>query len=251
MVAALAADCSSHGFSLCTCSQLIKKHLIRSIDDCTRTAAMEFCKTGACVNEGPSSLQLHNESRNVGSDTTLPYKYHNNVGPLDMSWGFPSSDIIEIEFSLPSDYYIGLGFSADGAGDTIAGWVSQGKVHVGDYWDAGNVEPVTDQSKGCKNDVEPVSGSYKDGVTTVRFRRKLATGDKGDCDALIVKGPMAIVYAWCDGEMCFDYTNGCKAYADGCIDMPHSPDAANFVTIDFSGNGFAMLENMLKTDLLV
>merc|ERR1712014_559729 len=88
----------------------------------------------------------------------LPFNYHNEIGDFNMSWGFPSTNVIEIEFSLPSDFYIGLGFTSDGVGDTVAGWVQDGIVHVHDYWDSGNTEPVTDQSKGCKNDVEPVSG---------------------------------------------------------------------------------------------
>lgn len=162
-----------------------------------------------------------------------------------MKWGFPDDDTVEIEFTLPSPYYIGLGLTADGVGDTIAGWVDKdGQVHVGDYWDAGSREPETDKAKGCKEDVEAVSGVYKDYETTIRFRRKLDTGDNGDCDAAIKKGPMSMTYAYCDDPFCFDSRRGCPGYEDnGCLSLPHTSDAAGFVTVDFSG--------MLSTDMVL
>jgi len=241
LMVADAADCSIGGSGLCSCSELIGKHLIDSMDDCTQSAAMDACKTGKCSHD---SVSL-NASVEV-EQFALQYSFHDDHGPFDMSWGFPSDDTIEIEFSLPSDYYIGIGLTADGVGDAIAGWVTDGKVHVGDYWDEGSRQPLTDESRGCKNNIEPVSGKYdaSAGVTTVRFRRKLQTGENTDCDEPILKGPMHINYAWCDAPWCFDYAKGCKADADGCLDSPHGPDASNHVTVDFSGK-------MLSTDITV
>lgn len=241
-----AADCSIGGASLCSCSELIKRRLIHAFEVCTQGAAVSFCESGQCVESFRNSS--YDQIRSVPGTQhleSLPYSFHHDVGPFDMTWGFPSPDTIEIEFSLPSDYYIGLGLTADGVGDAIAGWVDEtGKVHVRDYWDAGNREPLTDESKGCKNDIEPVAGSNSNGVTTVRFRRKLQTGDKEDCDEQIFRGPMDINYAWCDERWCFDYRNGCKGYEDGCLDSPHSGDAANHVSVDFSGK-------MLSSDIVV
>eukprot|EP00441_Pelagodinium_beii_P004571 CAMPEP_0197696676 /NCGR_PEP_ID=MMETSP1338-20131121/116971_1 /TAXON_ID=43686 ORGANISM="Pelagodinium beii, Strain RCC1491" /NCGR_SAMPLE_ID=MMETSP1338 /ASSEMBLY_ACC=CAM_ASM_000754 /LENGTH=188 /DNA_ID=CAMNT_0043279827 /DNA_START=158 /DNA_END=720 /DNA_ORIENTATION=+ len=176
----------------------------------------------------------------------LRYSYHNDIGPFDLWWDFPNDDTIEIEFSLPSEFYVGLGFTADGVGDAVAAWVDSSRVHVGDYWDEGSREPETDESKNCQNDIETVSGHFQNGVTTVRFRRKLDTGDHGDCDAKIVRGPMEINYAWCDEPWCADANGKCKGYKDGCLDSPHSLDASNHVTVDFSGKSL----QMLATDLV-
>lgn len=259
MVAA-GADCTVGGGGLCGCSELIQKHLIKSFDDCTQDAAVAACRSGSCAHDAlsnftvrpgcpgrPKQTSSHARAALGAQLSNLPFKFHHDIGPFDMSWGFPSADTIEIEFSLPSDYYIGLGLTADGVGDAIAGWVdAKGKVHVGDYWDEGSRQPITDEAKGCKNNVEAVSGTFNNGVTTVRFRRSLNTGDSG-CDEPILKGPMEINYAWCDADHCFDYHNGCKAYADGCLDSPHSLDAANHISVDFSGK----TGKMLSTDIIV
>jgi len=227
----IACACEVGGDDLCSCSELLHKGLIQSFDDCTQSAAVSACKSGACGYGGAEALSL------LGAQTPLPFKYHNQVGPMDLAWGFPTPDTIEMELTLPSSYYIGIGLTADGVGDTIAGWVDEsGKVHVQDYWDAGSREPETDEKHGgCRNDVQAISGSQKDGATTIRFRRKLVTGDKGDCDAKIVKGPMEIVYAWCNEPWCADARGQCKGWAAGCLDSPHSGDAAGFASIDFSG----------------
>merc|ERR1719203_2320103 len=156
-----------------------------------------------------------------------------------MSWGFPDEESIEIEFSMYSPFYIGIGL---GHHDTVMGWVDlDGNVKIGDFWDAGAREPDTDESKGCRNDVIPISGSYDDWsyLTTLRFRRKLDTGDKGDCDTIIRKAPMDITYAFCDAPWCFQYRGasvGCNGFKDGCTDSAHSGGAMNFVTVDFSGS---------------
>lgn len=152
-----------------------------------------------------------------------------------MSWGFPDMESIEIEFSLPSDFYIGIGL---GEHDTVVGWIdNSGRVQVADYWDEGARQPLRDEDKGCRNDIIPISGSYNGGtgVSTIRFRRKLDTGDKGDCDQVIRKGPMDIKYAYCDAPWCYRYRTGCNGYEDGCMDSAHSNSAMNHVTVDFSG----------------
>lgn len=230
---ALVKACSVGSADLCGCSELISAKIIASFDECTQSAAVSACKSGACIHPGPK------EARE--SQTKLPFSFHDDIGPFDMSWGFPAEDTIEIEYSLPSDFYTGIGFTADGVGDAVAGWLDDsGQVHVRDYYDEGSRQPLTDEEKGCKNDVVAVSGSYEDGITTIRFRRKLSTGDDKDCDAVITRGPMEINYAWCDAPFCYQYRQGCMGWSDGCIDSPHGPGAANMVSVDFSGSSVGL-----------
>lgn len=231
--AALINACSVGSEDLCGCSELISAKVIPSFDECTQSAAVAACKSGACSHSGHA----------VATESTakLPYSFHDDFGPFDMSWGFPSEDTIEIEYSLPSDFYTGIGLTADGVGDAIAGWLDEnGQVHVRDYYDEGARQPLTDEKMGCKNDIEAVSGSYEDGVTTIRFRRKLSTGDAKDCDAVILRGPMEINYAWCDVPFCYQYRQGCTGWMDGCMDSPHGPGASNIVIVDFSGGSVGL-----------
>lgn len=228
--AVLAKDCSVGGSSLCGCSELISRGLIDSFDDCSQSAAVAACESGACVTDVTASSGTGNSTALMA----LPYRFHDDNGPFDLAWGFPTSDTIEIEFSLPSTFYIGMGFDEHGTGDTIAGWLdSEGQLFVGDFWDAGSREPESDESRGCRNDVEAVAGSVEGYGTKIRFRRKLDTGDKGDCDAVIGKGPMFINYAYCDAPWCASAQNSCNGFKEGCIDVPHGPGAWNVVQVDF------------------
>ena len=42
------ASCAAGSESLCSCSELLAKHLIKSFDDCTQEAAIAACQSGAC-----------------------------------------------------------------------------------------------------------------------------------------------------------------------------------------------------------
>ena len=49
-------DCSMGSPSLCSCSELLAKHLIDSFDGCTQEAAMDACKSGACAHTSASAM---------------------------------------------------------------------------------------------------------------------------------------------------------------------------------------------------
>jgi hypothetical protein len=53
---------------------------------------------------------------------------------------------------------------------------------------------------GGTDDATLVSAAYKDWASTVRFRRKLDTGDQWDYK--LTKGPTDLVYAWCLEPFC-------------------------------------------------
>jgi hypothetical protein len=41
-------QCFAGSENLCSCSELIERHIITGLDDCTQSAAIEACKSGAC-----------------------------------------------------------------------------------------------------------------------------------------------------------------------------------------------------------
>jgi len=44
-------SCYPGSMALCSCSELIKKGIIKSIDDCTQTMAVDACKSGQCAHD--------------------------------------------------------------------------------------------------------------------------------------------------------------------------------------------------------
>ena len=73
---------------------------------------------------------------------------------------------------------------------------------------------------GGTNDLTLVSAKYKNWASTLRFKRKLNTGDKWDTE--IVKGKMDLVYAWCEEPFCVDAHSA------------HAPGSWNIITVDMT-----------------
>ena len=101
--------------------------------------------------------------------TDLPYTYTDDHGPFEMRWGFygaGTEEGIELEFTLPSDIYIGLGLGCKSskACDMIVGNGGGGRndPFVGDFFEVhGNAVPDSDVTLGGTNDLEVVSHIYK------------------------------------------------------------------------------------------
>merc|ERR1712166_28803 len=47
----LATSCTVSSPALCSCSELISKHLIKDFNDCTQEAAIQACSDGACKHD--------------------------------------------------------------------------------------------------------------------------------------------------------------------------------------------------------
>lgn len=88
--------------------------------------------------------------------------------------------------------------------DIIIAEFSNGVASVKDYWAETFAKPVLDTSLGGTNDVELVSGSEVDGVTSVQFRRKLETGDSYD-RAIRTSGATPVIFAWHSTEDTLQY----------------------------------------------
>lgn len=162
------------------------------------------------------------------AEATLPYSYSNPRGPFKMSWGFSgtgSQEVIEIEFTLPAEAWggIGLGCTTSRKCDMVVGSAcAAGGVFVNDYWEEkGSVEPHTDVSLGGSDDIELISGKCVNYQSTIRFRRKLNTGDRWD--AILKKGSTPLIYSWCEPPWCTD------------IHSPHEIGAWEITNVDLSG----------------
>jgi len=119
-----------------------------------------------------------------------------------------------MEISLNASAYIAVGFGSGmaspvtGGTDMIVGYVSNGSAYANDYWSTGHAKPQLDTDWGGSDDVVILSGqlswSNRGGTsvptTTVRFSRKLNTGDKYDAIVRPDHGPISLIYAWGDGK---------------------------------------------------
>jgi hypothetical protein len=148
----------------------------------------------------------------MASPLSLPFLFTNPHGPFEMRWGFGGSgrsEFIEIEMTLPSDAWggIGLGCETSRQCDMIVGnGCDHGGVFLTDFWEeAGSADPHTDVSLGGTDDVELIAASCSNYASTTRFRRLLNTGDKWD--NVLTKGPTPIIYSWCSADgWCEDLT---------------------------------------------
>ena len=148
----------------------------------------------------------------AASATSLPHVFQHEKGGFTLAWAIHGGDI-EMELTLNASAYVALGFgggmsSFNGGTDMIIGYVdANGTAHAGDYWSTGHTKPQQDTQLGGSNDVTVLGGGLiwstgADGGLvprmTVRFRRKLSTGDK--FDAIInTSASVPIIYAWADG----------------------------------------------------
>ena len=133
----------------------------------------------------------------------LPNVFSTEKGGFRLAWAI-DGDVAEFELSLNGSAYVACGFGAGMLNaDMVIAWVDKGgKANANDYWSSGHAPPALDTALGGTEDVTVLSGSLSAGRTTVRFRRKLVTGDKYD-RPLSATGANAItdvVYAWADGE---------------------------------------------------
>ncbi|GMH95286.1 hypothetical protein TrST_g7363 [Triparma strigata] len=159
----------------------------------------------------------------------LPYYHYDGVGSFEMRWGFlgdGADEEIELEFTLSSDIFVGIGFDCTSSAmcDMVVGnGGGRNEAFLEDYFEGeGDREPHTDEELGGSNDLTIVKLDYNSNYQSVlRFRRKLNTGDKWD--AVIKKDYMDLVYAWCEEPFCVDTHSA------------HAPGSWNIISVDMSG----------------
>ncbi len=124
---------------------------------------------------------------------------------FQLSWScighFPSGEI-EVELQARTRGWLGLGLRTTGNAHGMINtdmWlvrVVEGGAEVLDSWSTSVAPPVPDSVlEPERNDFTHVSGSEVDGMTTVRFRRRMVLPDGGH-DVNLREGPMDLVWAF-------------------------------------------------------
>jgi len=170
-------------------------------------------------------------SSEVLSEVALPFEHTDNVGTFHMKWGYYDNETIVLEFSLPSEIWIGIGIDcSDGSArcDMIIG-NADGDGNEPFLYDTyephGDRQSVNDTLLGGTHDVSLLRASYSiERGTTLRFSRKVDTGDR--FDGKIEPGkPTDIIYAWCAPPFC------------DSIETAHAPGDWNIITVDLHYDG--------------
>ena len=153
----------------------------------------------------------------------LPYEYKNEIGYFTMRWGYDAESIV-LEFTLSSDVWIGLGIGCPNGSekcDMIVGGIGEdGNGFILDTYEPhGDRASVNDTELGGTYDLTLLKASYsvQEG-TTLRFSRKVNTGDK--FDHAITSGEMDLVYAWCSPPFC------------STLETAHAPGDWNIISVD-------------------
>ncbi|GAB6027743.1 hypothetical protein CHUAL_001980 [Chamberlinius hualienensis] len=100
---------------------------------------------------------------------------------------------ITFEIQAPTKGYVGLGISPSGTmidADIVTGYVANNNPQIKDRYSTKNELPVIDKVQNY----ELISGSENSTHTTLRFKRKLNTGDTEDKE--ITAGPITLIWAY-------------------------------------------------------
>eukprot|EP00013_Stygamoeba_regulata_P018191 CAMPEP_0177675114 /NCGR_PEP_ID=MMETSP0447-20121125/26991_1 /TAXON_ID=0 /ORGANISM="Stygamoeba regulata, Strain BSH-02190019" /LENGTH=1814 /DNA_ID=CAMNT_0019183405 /DNA_START=127 /DNA_END=5571 /DNA_ORIENTATION=+ len=155
------------------------------VDSKEECDALESC-ANKCYLEGPDYStdpvpelnKVYKYREQARNPITIDFKYLNWT---DGSTTLP--DTVEITLAGPAYNYIaiGIGGLAMYDLDVVTCWVDDdGGAHCEDRLSERHEQPREDTELGGRNDIVVVSGTRKDGITSVTFQRKLNTGDPLD-----------------------------------------------------------------------
>ena len=103
------------------------------------------------------------------------------------TWSINSEEqLIKFELDVKTTGWVGLGISPTGTminSDMFIGYIQKdGKTIMNDRFSTSHLVPSLDTDLGGKDDLTDVTGTFKNGRTSISFVRKLVTGDKNDID---------------------------------------------------------------------
>lgn len=153
-----------------------------------------------CCSLSPAAAAVVRKSSKDACGGDLANSFYNEKGNLSFSWTLLSDEEVVLQWSLPGEAFIGLGFGIGMAqADMILGWVDdEGNAFINDYWSTQHATPQLDTSLGGTDDITLICGYRFGNRTTLRFQRKLATGDQYDTVLNITDAN--VIYAWRDGQ---------------------------------------------------
>jgi hypothetical protein len=125
----------------------------------------------------------------------LPHSFESGNNYL-AEWGLTSDGLLAMRLSAETTGWVGIGFSEDRSmpqSDIVTGAAaSDGSFsYVQDRFATGRFEPAID----AQQDIEVLSATHVDGVTSIEFLRPLTSTDTvSDFDLAL--GPYYLLYAW-------------------------------------------------------
>ena len=145
---------------------------------------------GGCSNSKPAQSLSKSQVPEVswqsdGSITPKEYSHQQVLGDL-VVYSRLAGDHACFGLQAPTKGWIALGLGSEGKmknADILIFTLRNGKVEGEDSFSSSPSGPhPADLSQGGTNDILELTGSEKDGVMTVEFKRKLRTGDPYDKD---------------------------------------------------------------------
>lgn len=145
---------------------------------------------GGCSNSKPAQSLSKSQAPEVswqsdGSITPKEYSHQQVLGDL-VVYSRLAGDHACFGLQSPTKGWIALGLGSEGKmknADILIFTLRNGKVEGEDSFSSSPSGPhPADLSQGGTNDILELTGSEKDGVMTVEFKRKLRTGDPYDKD---------------------------------------------------------------------
>lgn len=132
--------------------------------------------------------------------------YDHTVEAKDITFSWKvEGDKLAGKVSAKTEGWVGVGFNPSHKmkdANFILGYVKDGKVKIEDDYGVTSTGHKTDDSLGGSNDVVLVSGSEKDGVTTIEFIIPLQSADDKD-GTLEVDGDTVLLLAYGSGRDSF------------------------------------------------
>ncbi|HWQ61427.1 MAG TPA: DOMON domain-containing protein [Negativicutes bacterium] len=149
-------------------------------------AAASGCGGQTVKNTSPAATAVAKASAEWKSDGTIgdgEYTQTHKIGDIEV-FTRVEGDTVMMALRAKTKGWVALGIDPEDkmkGADIIMSSVKDGQATVLDMYSTGTFGPhPADDQQGGTNDIQAVSGSHKDGVLTVEFKRKLNTGDSKD-----------------------------------------------------------------------
>lgn len=131
----------------------------------------------------PPAAKASAEWKSDGAVSDGEYTQTHKLGEIEV-FSRVEGDSVMMALRARTKGYVALGIDPEDkmkGADMLLGYMKDGQAAVVDMYSTGVYGPhPLDTAQGGTADVAAVSGSHKDGVLVVEFKRKLATGDSKD-----------------------------------------------------------------------